>query len=221
MLLSILLLGCSACISCAPPLPLDNNNDDKKDDQNTDSGEKDSGDTAVDTAPPPPCPVMEEEPNGDYDTAQIVQMEKWICGTFDEASESAADLDVFSFTTAEEGWVKNVGTRTRYRFECGSDAHHKIGNETALSTFSVGSFDPILTVPVEEGVTVFAAIQDQSNDFGENIFYEALFTSIKPPVEYNTTEEEYLDNQVSNDGLLSGQELEDGDRVFGTISSNF
>ena len=48
-----------------------------------------------------------------------------------------------------------------------------------------------------------------------------MFTSIKPPVEYNTTEEEYLDNQVSNDGLLSGQELEDGDRVFGTISSNF
>ena len=88
-----------------------------------------------------------------------------------------------------------------------------------MSTFSVGSFDPILTVPIEEGVTVFAAIQDQSNDFGENIFYEALFTSIKPPVEYNLTEEEYLDNQVSNDGLLSGQELEDGDRVFGTISS--
>ena len=221
MLLSILLLGCSACISCAPPLPLDNNNDDKKDNQNTDSGSADSGDTAIDTAPPPPCPLMEEEPNGDYDTAQIVQMEKWICGTFDEASESAADLDVFSFTTSEEGWVK-MWARGQ---DIGSSADLmltiKIGNETAMSTFSMGSFDPILTIPVEEGVTVFAAIQDQSNDFGDNIFYEALFTSIKPPVEYNTTEEEYLDNQVSNDGLSSGQELDDGDRVFGTISSNF
>ena len=113
---------------------MDNNNDDKKDDQNTDSGEKDSGDTAVDTAPPPPCPVMEEEPNGDYDTAQIVQMEKWICGTFDEASESAADLDVFSFTTAEEGWVK-MWARGQDIGSSAIDAHHKIGNETACRHF--------------------------------------------------------------------------------------
>ena len=138
-------------------------NDDKDDNQNTDSGESDSGDTAVDTAPPPPCPLMEEEPNGDFDTAQIVQMEKWICGTFDEASDSAADLDVFSFTTSEEGWVK-MWARGQ---DIGSSADLmltiKIGNETALSTFSMGSFDPVLTIPVEEGVTVFAAIQDQSN----------------------------------------------------------
>jgi hypothetical protein len=221
MFLSIILLACSACISCAPNLPLDDNKDDNQDNQNSDSGQSDSGDTAVDTSPPPACPVMEEEPNGDYDNAQIVLMEKWICGTFDEASESAADLDVYSFTTTEEGWVK---TWVRGE-ELGSSADLmltlKIGSETAISTFSPGTTDPSLVLPLKAGVTVFAAIQDQFNDFGDNLFYEALFTTIKPPVEYNMTEDEILDSSISNDGLSSAQEVESEDRVFGTISNNF
>ena len=221
MFFSFLFFACNACISCAPDLPLDDQNQDSKDNQNGDSGKSDSGDTATDTAPPNPCPVMEEEPNGDYDRAQVVQMEKWICGTFDEASESAADLDVYSFTTSETGWVK-MWIRGE---ELGSSADLmltlKIGNETAISTFSPGTTDPMLVVPLEANTHVFAAIQDQFNDFGDNLFYEALFTTVKPPVEYNTTEEENLDNSSSNDGLSSAQELEPNDRVFGTISNNF
>ena len=77
MLLSIL-LGCSACISCAPPFRWITTTMIKRTIKIQTPEKKDSGDTAVDTAPPPPCPFMEEEPNGDYDTAQIVQMEKWI-----------------------------------------------------------------------------------------------------------------------------------------------
>ena len=75
-LLSILLMSCSACTSCAS-LPIDNNNNDTDTDDKEDTGE-DTGDTARDTAPPPPCPVMEEEDNGDFNNAMPVPMETWI-----------------------------------------------------------------------------------------------------------------------------------------------
>ena len=32
----------------------------------------------------PPCPIMEIEPNDNYDEAQVVFLEKWICGDYDK-----------------------------------------------------------------------------------------------------------------------------------------
>ena len=61
---------------------------------------------------------------------------------------------------------------------------------------------------------VYAAIQDQFNDFGDNLFYEALFTSVKPPVDYNATEEELHESGSSNDGLSLAQEVESGEKVM-------
>ena len=104
MIILSLLLGCIGCSSCRPAIPLDNQSNNNDDQNNADSGKDSAADSAVvDTAPPPPCPVMEEEPNGDFDRAQPVPMEEWICGDFIESNEAAADLDVFAFETRDDG----------------------------------------------------------------------------------------------------------------------
>ena len=74
----------------------------------------------------------------------------------------------------------------------------------------------MVVVPVKEGMTISAAIQEQYNGFGDNHFWEALFSQVKPPLEYNGTESEDF-----NDGMAAGQYVESGDRVLGTIDSNY
>ena len=91
MIMLILLFGCIGCSSCTPSIPLDDNSNKDDNQNNADSAQDSASDSAiVDTAPIPPCPVMEEEPNGDYDRAQAVPMEQWICGDFYESSQAAA-----------------------------------------------------------------------------------------------------------------------------------
>ena len=208
-----LLFACSACVSCIE-IPLDQENEDQQpSDEPIDSAEPE--DTAEDTAEnfdPPPCPVMELEPNGTYEEAQYVPMETWFCGEFTEQ----ADLEVFDFDFPDEGWLK-VWIRAQ---DLGSTADTlvsiKSGSQTALSTFYGESTDPVLIVPVKEGTTISAAIQEQYNGFGDNHFWEALFSQVKPPVEYNATEVDDF-----NDGMASGQYVETGDRVLGIIDSNY
>ena len=210
-LLSILLMSCSACTSCAS-LPIDNNNSDSDTDDNEDTAE-DTGDTARDTAPPPPCPVMEEEDNGDYDNAMPIPMETWVCGTFGQQS----DLDVYLFSMPQDGWLK-LWVRGQ---DLGSNSDllvsMTIDNETALSTVSYGSTDPVMVVPIDEAADVYAVVQEQYNGHGENHFYEALFSEVKPPVEYNAVEDE---SEIDNNGYSTGTPVEDGDRILGRIESN-
>ena len=211
MFLSIL-FACSACLSCFE-IPID----DSEEQQPSSEPSEDSPpeDTAEDTAENfdlPPCPVMEVEPNGTYDDAQYIPMETWFCGEFSEP----VDLDVFDFDFPEEGWLK-VWIRAQ---DLGSTADTlvsiKNGTNTALSTFNGESTDPLLVVPVKEAMTISAAIQEQYNGFGENHFWEALFTQVKPPIEYNM-----IETEESNNGMVEGQLVESGDRVFGTIENNY
>ena len=223
MIMLALLFGCVGCSSCTPSIPLDDQSRNDDNQNSTDSAKDSASDSAiVDTAPIPPCPVMEEEPNGDYDRAQLVPMEQWICGDFYESSEAAADLDVFAFQAIEDGWVK-AWARGQ---DLGSSADLmltlKQDNEVALSSFHLSSTDPMLVVPISADSVAYVAIQEQFNDFGDNQFYEALFTAIKPPVEYNGVEEENEESAAEdNNGLYRAQSVEGQDRIFGSISSNF
>jgi len=209
-LFTLLLFSCSACTSCIE-LPIDNNNENETDDNQDTS--KDSGDTARDTAPPPPCPVMEEEDNGDYDNAMPVPMETWVCGTFDQQS----DLDVYLFSMPQDGWLK-LWVRGQ---DLGSNSDLlvsvTVGDETALSTVSYGSTDPQMIVPISEASDIFGVVQEQYNGFGENHFYEALFSEVKPPLEYNAVEDESIED---NNGYARGTVIEDGDRLLARIDSN-
>ena len=207
-----LLFACSACVSCVE-LPLDKSEEQQPSNEPAeDSPPLDTADDTAENFDPPPCPVMEIEPNGTYDDAQYIPMETWFCGEFSEP----VDLDVFEFDFPEEGWLK-VWIRAQ---DLGSTADTlvsiKNGSNTALSTFYGESTDPVLIVPVKEGMTISAAIQEQYNGFGENHFWEALFTQVKPPIEYNMTE-----TDASNNGMADGQYVESEDRVFGIIENNY
>jgi hypothetical protein len=220
MLIFALLLGCGGCVSCQPSIPLDDNSDTDQD-QNTgdDSAASDSGgDTATDTGPPPPCPVMELEPNGSYDASQPVPMEQWVCGAFEAQEDVAADLDVYSFTFPEEGWLKGWVRGQGVGSSADLMLTFKVGSETGLSTFHLESTDPLLVVPVGGQESVYAAVQEQFNNYGENQFYEALFSQVKAPVEYNAVEDE---SEEDNNGMSRGTPVEDGDRIMGVINSNF
>ena len=210
------LIGCGGCVSCQPNIPLDDNSDNTQ--PSDDSPEETAGETgeetAEDTEPPPPCPVLEEEDNGSYDDAQLVGMEQWVCGTFDEMT----DLDVFEFNFPEQGWLK-VWVRGQ---DLGSSADLmvtlKSGSQTVLSTYHGESTDPLLIVPVDEAKPIYAAIQEQFNSYGENHFWEALFSQEKAPVEYNWVEDE---SEERNDGFPTGVSVESGTRILGVIDSNF
>ena len=170
-----LLLGCSACVSCVE-VPLDNNQESKpSDDPIQEPTTEDTSEDTGDDFDIPPCPVMEIEPNGTYEEAQYIPMETWFCGDFNDS----VDLDVFEFDFPEEGWLK-VWIRAQ---DLGSTADTLVsirhGSHTALSTFNGESTDPMLVVPVKEGMTIQAAIQEQYNGFGDNHFWEALFTQSK------------------------------------------
>lgn len=217
MIILSFLIGLVGCKYWIKNIPLDDNsnNTDQQDENPEDSAEDSAEeDSAEDTGPAPPCPLMEEEPNGSYDEAQSVGMETWVCGTFEELT----DLDVFAFNFPEEGWLQ-VWVRAQ---DLGSSADLmvslKSGSQTALSTFNGESTDPLLIVPVNEAKNFYVAIQEQFNSHGENHFWEALFSQIKAPINYNLTEDE---SEERNDGFAAGVPVEDGTRIMGIMDSNF
>ena len=94
----IFLFGCIGCQSCQPQIDVPDNPNEQPEPsaEDTDTAElDDTGDTGV--AEAPPCPIMEIEPNDNYDEAQVVFLEKWICGDYDKEF----DLDNYGFQFPE------------------------------------------------------------------------------------------------------------------------
>ena len=216
MLILSLLLACNGCASCQPELP----NPDSTDTQDSDTQDvNDSGsDTGEDTGDtgfvPPPCPIMELEPNDSYTTAQLVLLEKWICGDFNKEF----DLDNYGFQfPAEEGWLKIWGRGQ----SVGSLSDLLItldqGTNTAISFAQAGSTDPFLLIPVTNEDVLYATMQDQYGEFGEDNFYEMLISEVKPPVEWN---DEESDSFGENNSPAGAHLLQDGSRVFGRTATN-
>ena len=208
-----LLLGCSACTSCASldlGEPSAEPSAEPSEPSQEDSGSEDSGEDIVEG----PCPYMEEEPNDSYSTAQYVPMETWFCGDINHQ----ADLDVFEFDFPHNGWLK-VWIRAQ---ELGSSADVlvtlKEGSDIALTTFYLDSTDPTMVVPVQEATTLYAAVQEQYTSSGDNHFWQAMITEVKPPIEYDMVEDE---SEVRNDGMADGIPIEQEERIFGVLDSNF
>ena len=211
----VFLFGCIGCQSCQPQIDVPDNPDNQPEPstENVDTAETiDTGDTALE---PPPCPIMEVEPNDNYDEAQLVFLEKWICGEYDKEF----DLDNFGFQFPEdEGWLKVWGRAQ----SVGSLSDILItldqGSNTAVSFAQAGTTDPMLIVPVTNEEALYATIYDQYGGYGENNFYEMMISQIKPPVEWNRNETDALGE---NNSPAGAETVEDGDIIFGTSSTNY
>lgn len=213
MILLSLALACNGCTSCTPSLPNTNNN--VSEPTNEPSEEQDSGDTGdTDEEEIPPCPIMEIEPNNNYDEAQYVLMENWICGD----ANDAFDLDNYGFTfPEEEGWIKLWGRGQ----DIGSTADLLLtldqGTNTAVSVSQVGTTDPMIIAPVTNEDVLYATIYDQYGGIGDQNFYELLISQVKPPLEYNQVENDEYGENNSPAGAI---EVTNGTRIFGQTSTN-
>ncbi len=211
----VFLFGCIGCQSCQPQIDVPDNPDNQPEPstENVDTAETiDTGDTALE---PPPCPIMEVEPNDNYDEAQLVFLEKWICGEYDKEF----DLDNFGFQFPEdEGWLKVWGRAQ----SVGSLSDILItldqGSNTAVSFAQAGTTDPMLIVPVTNEEALYATIYDQYGGYGENNFYEMMISQIKSPVEWTRNE---TDSVGENNSPVGAETVEDGDIIFGTSSTNY
>ena len=74
----VFLFGCIGCQSCQPQIDVPDNTDPETEPSNEDTDTAENTDTADTALEPPPCPIMEIEPNDNYDEAQVVMLEKWI-----------------------------------------------------------------------------------------------------------------------------------------------
>ena len=207
--------GCTSCTGCQPQLPADVNNTDNaqpaNEPDNTDDTGADTGDSGFE---PPPCPIMEIEPNDSYAEGQLVVLEKWICGDF----YKEFDLDNYGFVYPEEdGWLKlwargqDIGSLSDLLITVNQDLN------TAVSFAQMDSTDPLMIIPVTNADVIFATLQDQYGGYGENNFYEFLISQVKAPVEWNTEEQ---DDFGSNNSPAGANPIEDGTRLFGRTATN-
>jgi len=215
MILLTILLACNGCIACQPVIP-NSNNTNQQNQPSQEPGDEDSAETGIIELP---CPIMDEEPNGDNDNAQLVSMEEWICGYFTDPADinGGEDFDVFLFGFPEEGWVKVWGRAS----DIGSMADLILtldqGTNTAIVAAQYDSTDPKLVVPVDEAGGMYALMQEQNQGYGMDHFYELLISQVKPPVEWTQSEN---DDMGENDSPFGADVVYDGTRIFGRTSTN-
>lgn len=171
--MALLLSGCH----CRPSLPGDSSDTEDEpppEDQET-----------ADTSPPLPCPVPEAEPNDAFNDANVLPLEQWACGAFDDPG----DFDVWSFDLPVVSWLgvtvkaESLGSYANavlvLTAEDGSAADIRIGHETK---------DPRLLFPASAGG--YLALLSESNIQGATdlYFYELLATQAKAPLGWSVEE---------------------------------
>jgi hypothetical protein len=174
--------GCQGCVDVQPADP-DDSVDTEDPPEETDSA-------ARDTAPEPPCPVPEQEPNNALAEAGVLPMERVGCGLFD----STADADFWRFTLTEQAWL-GVDVRA---FRLGSLADVSLTLSSPEAGVSAGIWYwrdlPDVHVrfpspPATYDAIIRQAVGEQgSQGEGERFFYEVLATSTKPPLNWDLDE---------------------------------
>jgi len=216
LLLSLMTAGLYGCAACYGDLPTNNKNDD---DDNTDTAVEDTAveDTGpVDTGPPPPCAVPEEEPNNSVTDAQKLPLERWACGVLLEQG----DLDYFYFDVPTAGWYR-VWVRGQ-DIGSSSDLQLAFSNTTstytALATTSPNSLDPQIVFYAEGADRFQVSVADTFYGYGDDYIWEMMATESKEPVDWNVVEDEWVGSGGSNDALVDGEPVEDGDQILGVLN---
>jgi len=175
-----------------------------------------SQDSAVDTGEEPPCAEPEVEPNGEIAGAQVVEMEDWACGYFQETN----DNDMMKFANEETGWMR-VWVVGADRGSYADLQFYLIDQEeelTARAAQSPNSTDPKTTVPVSEFATWYATISNEQIDgYGEDYFWEFMASMTKQPVDDWTIEEQEELGSETNNKLEDAESIDVGDRVYGLV----
>jgi len=209
-LIAATLVGCKACIGCVEPELPDNPDDPVIGDTDSDTGDTADTTTPVDTAPPPPCDVPENEPNDGMDQANAFELEQRACGGFTVED----DGEWLVFPAGDAQWIRVAVDAA----SMGSAA------DVTLTVNALESFTNTLlssTMYWEDPWIVFPALGDseyhlflseRSNQYGDDHEWEVLASEDKAPVEW--TVDEIEDNNLAE----RAQTVEAGEVVFGVIS---
>jgi hypothetical protein len=206
LLLGLALLGCQTCNACTPGTPAPPDTDPLE--ETGETGETADTQETADTSPPPPCAFPEEEPNYNFDEANLIQMEQYACGAFG----TAYDFDVFEFE-APAGWIEvDVDASER-----GSPAEpimlmEQLDGEAVAVPDSALSSDPWVVLYADEPATWFVALT-QGASFGDDMTYRFMALQTKAPVVWDVDEG---DNHTAADAMP----LDWGERVMGRADSN-
>lgn len=204
----LLLIGCNGC---RPQLP---NTDDDTPPVDTHEETGDSQETApIETGVdlPPRCDHLEVEPNSTLYEVQPLIMEEWLCGGFQTAPSPPGDIDFFSFTTTESGWLK-VSVEAAQRGTSADAQFQLIDADNSLTAFDgYLTTDPTVVVPVPIPQAFTLLLGETSYLCGDDYGWAALVSMAKQPVEWTFSESE------PNDLAVSANEFTLGGTVFGTV----
>lgn len=168
----------------------------------------DSGGTVStsDTAPEPPCPHPEAEPNDVPADATPLVMEQRMCGVLAKGDV----VDVFSLELDDDGWVE-----IEVQGDQGSilePAFFFQGAEIALRAESnVARPEPMRRLELPAGAYTLA-VSDRNAGSGSRYTYRALVSEIKAPAKWNRDEVE------PNDVWSEAQILVHDDGVHGFMN---
>ncbi len=201
------LASCKGCAGCQPTLNPDDNGEKKGDtEEPVDSAESEP---PLDTAPPPPCALPEEEPNSPYDLALELEQELIACGYF----SSGMDFEWMVFEEEDADWLlvdvraESIGSAANVGFVISTEDF----SEAVEVNGSRYSEDPVLTFPAMGAGRHYMYLFEEDQQGGEDYEWELMLSETKCPVEYNATATEVGDTPSV------ALELEDGDVYFGTF----
>ena len=179
------------------------------DEQLVDTSVGETGSTGVEVEGP--CEVPEVEPNGSEAEAYVLPLEAQGCGSF----VGDLDLDYWLIDFEHNGWL-SVDLESR---SIGSlaDPGLLLSSEGGMSAHvgdSTSGEDIHLVFPSGPERYHAMVAELQAGQGGDKHDYEIMASWAKPPVSWNRDEVE------PNDVFGSGQEVEDGDLLFGWLHSS-
>lgn len=169
----------------------------------------DTQDSVIDTAPPPLCEQVEEEPNNKQDEATPIRREAEACGEF----TGGLDLDYYLFETRGAGWLEidvDAGER-------GSSADVNLSLESEggyrlTMQDGAGSADPYVLVPVAGEDSWYLTLNEervQGDEEGFEYFFHV--SEAKAPMTFDRVEAE------DNDDWTTAEDLPIGEVIYGVI----
>lgn len=216
--LLILASGCRGC-GCTPDLP-DVPDDAEEDTATTDSEDTEETAETGETVEADPCLFYEVESNNTLSEATPIDLHKLGCGEFG----SPADPDYWSFVLTEDAPLDCVGWWLAVTVE-----HQRIGSfGDASLTLSSGSGEAALVLDMTEHLDpelVFPAVADTytaliAEETGQGdkqgYGYELLVTTDKPPVCWDSVEDDENNNASDAAEYLDFEQVDTAGASFET-----
>ncbi len=211
--LLLLLSACNPASCVEVPIGDPSADDDGDGGSQGDTAEpQDSG--PIDTGPPLPCDIPEEEPNSPYGNAHEIPMEHWACGTFSDAEDIS---EIFYFENDRAGWLR-IWTRA---FEIGSLADMVLSVSSSDGPYGGSRLsnpyntDASMVFPVDDDYGFYVTLSENFTRYGDSYRWEFMASMVKEPLEWTRDAD-----QGDNDSIGRAEPIASGERLFAYMETS-